>query len=157
MSAFWLSCSGMLSCACWEDWGFDGCCYWSRVFRAVTPCGLVIIYWLFEGSWCISLQRQAVLIEIETGVSKSVRSSETTVDIYQSTRHNIAQTFNFYTYLSARTITAKYRQNQNVIGLSCVLWDHVEIYCGARQATWQNGASALYAGYLRLQTYTQSV
>jgi len=40
---------------------------------------------------------------------------------------------------------------------SCRLWDNVEKYCTAGQATWPYGACALHAGYLRLQTHTQLV
>ena len=34
------------------------------------------------------------------------------------------------------------------------LWDNLEKYCRAGQATWQYGAFVLHAGYLRLQIHT---
>jgi hypothetical protein len=37
---------------------------------------------------------------------------------------------------------------------SCHLWENMEKYCRARQATWQYGACALHAGYISLQIYT---
>jgi hypothetical protein len=41
---------------------------------------------------------------------------------------------------------------------SCRLWDNVEKYCTAGQATyWQFGECALHYGYLRLRTHSQYV
>jgi len=40
---------------------------------------------------------------------------------------------------------------------SCRLWDNVEKYCRAGQATWQYGACALHAVHLRLQTHIQNM
>jgi hypothetical protein len=37
------------------------------------------------------------------------------------------------------------------------VWDNVEIYCIARQATWQYGPCALHSRYLRLQTHAQNI
>ena len=38
---------------------------------------------------------------------------------------------------------------------SCRLWDNVEKYCTAGQATWQYAPCALHAGYVKLQTQVQ--
>jgi hypothetical protein len=53
----------------------------------------------------------------------------------------------YITFLSSRTFYRKSRR----------LWDNVEKCCRSGHATWQYGACALHADYLRLPTHTQSM
>jgi hypothetical protein len=71
---------------------------WPTAFWKETPCSLVYVYWRFGRSACclvVSCFSRSSTLEM-----KAVRSFETSVNFYMTTRYHITKHSTLYTYYS---------------------------------------------------------
>jgi hypothetical protein len=113
----------------------------------------------FHEIWYLSIFRKKKPVE---KLQVSLKPDEYRVLYRRTTRHFWSSLSQFFLEWDVSDKSCRENQNTHFVfdfppQIMPFMWDNVEKYCRAGQATWQYDACALHAGYLRLQTLTRNM